>query len=272
MDNRLAFPMYAVNEVDNQALWQAVKQLLAKRGQSVDTLRPGVAQGNLLTHWRDPHLLLSQTCGYPLVTALPEVQTVGRFHYTAPGCEGANYRSFLIARQSDIGHSLADFRGRRVVCNAIDSQSGYHVLCKMVTSLPRNGAFFAQLMISGSHRQSLIDVARGTADLAAIDCVTYALLARHQPHLLASLKIVQHSPPAPGLPLITAAGTAPETLATLRAALKELVSAAEFSEVCRAMMIGGYSDVTRSAYRMLLDWRNEAAEKGVTTLSSQQVT
>lgn len=130
MSERLAFPMYAVNDEDTQALWRAVRQLLAARGVvEEDTLSYQVPE-DLLTHWRHPALLLSQTCGYPLMTRLPAVQTVGCFHYSAPGCEGRNYRSLLAVREVDGGQTLADFRGRRVACNSPDSQSGYNVLLK----------------------------------------------------------------------------------------------------------------------------------------------
>lgn len=40
-------------------------------------------------------------------------------------------------------------------------------------------------MFSGSHRQSLRELQQENADIAAIDCVTYALLQRHQPQALA---------------------------------------------------------------------------------------
>lgn len=70
MSERLAFPMYAVNDEDTQALWRAVRQLLAARGVvEEDTLSYQVPE-DLLTHWRHPALLLSQTCGYPLMTRL----------------------------------------------------------------------------------------------------------------------------------------------------------------------------------------------------------
>lgn len=84
MSERLAFPMYAVNDEDTQALWRAVRQLLAARGVvDEDTLSYQVPE-DLLIHWRHPALLLSQTCGYPLMTRLPAAQTVGCFHYSAP--------------------------------------------------------------------------------------------------------------------------------------------------------------------------------------------
>ncbi|MBF2789275.1 MULTISPECIES: phosphate/phosphite/phosphonate ABC transporter substrate-binding protein [Enterobacter] len=250
MSNLLAFPMYAVDRADTRALWLAVKGLLAARGVSVDR-DPGWPESDLLTHWKQPALILSQTCGYPLVTQLPDVQVVGCFHYAAPGCEGSQYRSFLVVREEDGHLTLADFRGRRAVCNSADSQSGYNALRKIVTSLASGGPFFAQTSFSGSHRQSLIDVKRGAGDIAAIDCVTWALLQRHEPERLAGLAIIDHTPLTPGLPLIASPNTSPETLNAIRDALHELVDAPEYREVRDAVLIDGFSVVTREAYASL---------------------
>ena len=266
MSERLAFPMYAVNDEDTQALWRAVQQLLAARGVvEEDTLSYQVPE-DLLTHWRHPALLLSQTCGYPLMTRLPAVQTVGCFHYSAPGCEGRNYRSLLAVREADGDQTLADFRGRRVACNSPDSQSGYNVLLKMVAPLSRDGRFFSAVAFSGSHRQSLRELQQGTADIAAIDCVTWALLQRHQPEALAGLAVIARSPLAPGLPLITSATTSAATLGLLREALQQLVSDERYRPLCEALFICGYSDMRRADYQPLLAWRDEAAARGVVRL------
>ena len=155
MAERMTFPMYAIHRQQTQALWQAVQSLLAERGVMVAGDPPADDPEDLLAHWRQPRLLLSQTCGYPLVTQLPEVQTVGCFHYAAPGCEGRRYRSLLVVREADSHRMLADFFGRRAVCNAEHSQSGYNVLRKMVAPLSRQGRFFSAVVFSGSHRQSL---------------------------------------------------------------------------------------------------------------------
>lgn len=53
-------------------------------------------------------------------------------------------------------------------------------------------------MFSGSHRQSLRELQQENADIAAIDCVTYALLQRHQPQALAGLVAIGWSPAARG--------------------------------------------------------------------------
>jgi len=266
MINLLAFPMYAVNRADNEVLTSCVRALLDKHGVPTGDFLSGWPQDNLLSHWRHPHLLLSQTCGFPLMTQLPQVQTVGCFHYTAPGCDGIHYRSVLVARATDSHQTLADFRGKRVACNARESQSGYNVLLKMVASLDHPAPFFKRVVISGSHRQSLREIKRGAADIAAIDCITWALLKRHEPELIDGLTVMGESPLAPGLPLITAQSTSSETLSRIRAALNELVSAAHYRQICDDMFIGGFSDVTRQPYSVLLDWRDEAARKGVTQM------
>ncbi len=79
MAERMTFPMYAIHRQQTKALWQAVQSLLDERGVMVAGDPPAADPGDLLAHWRQPTLLLSQTCGYPLVTQLPEVQTVGCF-------------------------------------------------------------------------------------------------------------------------------------------------------------------------------------------------
>ncbi len=266
MSERLAFPMYAVNEEKTRGLWLAVRELLAARGVALEEIRSYAIPEDLLAHWRNPELLLSQTCGYPLVTQLPDAQTVGCFHYSAPGCEGRNYRSLLVAREDDVMLTLADFRGRRVACNAADSQSGYNVLLKMVAPLSRDGRFFSAVVFSGSHRQSLRELQLERADIAAIDCVTWALLQRYQPEALAGLVVIAHGPLAPGLPFITSANSSASTLGLLREALQQLVSDERYRPLCEALFICGYSDMRRADYQPLLAWREEAAARGVVRL------
>lgn len=248
MSKLMAFPMYDVNRADTDALWRTIQSLLLARSITV----AASPDQDLLSLWQQPDLALSQTCGYPLMTALPDVQVVGCFHYAAPGCEGIHYRSFLVVREEDKHRTLADFRGRRAVCNSPDSQSGYNVLRKKIAPAAVND-YFSSVTFSGSHRQSLVDVGRGAGDIAAIDCVTYALLQRHEPALLAGLAVIERTPLTPGLPLITARQTSPATLQAIRDALNELVNNPEYREVCRAVLIGGFSEVTRQAYYQLLD-------------------
>ncbi|MBR7331604.1 PhnD/SsuA/transferrin family substrate-binding protein, partial [Klebsiella pneumoniae] len=75
----------------------------------------------------------------------------------------------------------------------------------------------------------------------AIDCVTWALLQRHEPERLAGLAVIDRTPLTPGLPLITSHNTSPETLDAIRDALRELVDAPEYREMRDAVLIDGFS-------------------------------
>ncbi|MDJ1000617.1 phosphate ABC transporter substrate-binding protein, partial [Klebsiella pneumoniae] len=56
------------------------------------------------------------------------------------------------------------------------------------------------------------------------------------------------------------------TLNSLREALQQLVSDARYRSLCDALLICGYSDMSREAYAPLLAWRDEAAALGVSQL------
>lgn len=233
-----AFPMYDVHPAGTDALAAAIQ----RRFPDARFQRPT----DLLAHWQRDDLLLSQTCGYPLVTLLPEVQVVGCFHYTAPGCEGINYRSQLVVRQVEAGKTVRDFRGQVAACNSKDSQSGYHALRN---SVRHDDAFFRSIVWTGSHRQSLRALQRGAADIAAIDCVSLALLARYEPQALTGLTVIGETALTPGLPLIASRHISAQTLNALREALTEIAHEAGIAE---PLLIGGFSPASRRDYDVIL--------------------
>jgi len=238
MTGNIAFPMYDVNPAATDTLVAAV----LRRFPDARFQRPA----DLLSHWQDDNLLLSQTCGYPLMTALNEVQVVGCFHYTASGCKGINYRSRLVARQTEAGKRLDDFRGQVAACNSPDSQSGHHALRN---SVGHDDTFFRSIVWTGSHRQSLSALQNGTADIAAIDCVSLALFARYQPQALKGLTVVGETALTPGLPLITSRHTSAQTLNALREVLREIAGEAE---ITAPLLIGGFSPASRRDYDVIL--------------------
>jgi len=63
-------------------------------------------------------------------------------------------------------------------------------------------AFQGAVIDTGSHRASVMAVAAGEAELAAIDAVTWSLLERDSAETR-DLRILQSTRPTPGLPLIT---------------------------------------------------------------------
>ncbi len=261
----ISMPMYGVVREDGEQFWQVLRgQLRLLSGDDFPTrlLWPE----DLLTHWQQPNLLLSQTCGFPLVALLPQVQLIGTFSYAAPGCSGPYYRSFLVVREEDSLTSLSDFRGRRVAFNSTDSQSGYNSLRALIAPLAVDGEFFGFAAESGGHRQSLEFLRHGQADIAAIDCVTLELLRRYRPQELEGLSIIGETAAAPGLPLITSATTAPETLNLLRLALLEVVADPQNYQLCERLLIDNFTVLPRGEYQIIEQMKEQAWRHGVTRL------
>ena len=68
-----SLPMYLVTPLAVNQLWDWLKQdLIQQLGNSYQQLALGdlMSPDNLHTHWQEPSLLVSQTCGYPLMTEL----------------------------------------------------------------------------------------------------------------------------------------------------------------------------------------------------------
>jgi ABC-type phosphate/phosphonate transport system substrate-binding protein len=259
-----SLPMYDLPMLRRatDAWWAGIARALRREGVAdvpdrLDRERDRAAQ------WRDPALLLSQTCGYPLrhafADALRPVATPG---YAAPGCDGPRYCSLLVVPADHPARGLADLRGGRVAYNAADSQSGYNVLRAMLAPLADGAAFFGSTLATGSHNASLARVAAGEADLASIDCVTHALLARHQPDALAGTRVLQRSPQAPGLPYVTRAAADADLLQRLRAGLAAALADPDLAAVRDDLLLRSFTVIEADGYAAIDAFERDALAAG----------
>ncbi len=249
------------------AWWQGLRRTLGAEG--LEDLPPRLARPTdhkaLLT---SPELLLAQTCGYPLTHALAgRVVLVATPAYAASGCVGPTYVSHLIVPADSTFGTMADLRGRVAAVNGWDSQSGMSALRHAVAPLARDGRFFADIVVSGSHVQSIAKVAAGDADVAAIDCVTYALIEKYDPALLSAVRILDRSAPAPGLPYVTRGGAKPELVQRLRAGLARAVADPALVDVRANLLIADIAVLDLPAYDRILEMETAAAEAGYARLN-----
>jgi ABC-type phosphate/phosphonate transport system substrate-binding protein len=249
--------MYVAPELIHQANERWLARILEHLGET----RRDAAGLSLPDQWLSPHLLLTQTCGYPLMTALRgKVRVLGRPRYELPDSSGGNHCSLILGRIDDARPTLADFRGSRGVINGQDSNSGMNLLRHRLAPLQRDGRFFAQVGISGSHRESLRWLREDLADLAAIDSVTFAYLARHAAEEVAGLRVIARSALSPALPFITAATVgeeqAEELLRVMNLALRELPQVAETLGLPEVL------PANESDYQVVLDYQREAETLG----------
>ena len=257
---QVSLPMYWVPNVAVQVFWSAIaKRLQELHGLSVaPTL---TAPLDLHAHWRDPELLLSQTCGYPLSTILHDkVQVLGTFAYDAPGAQGIACRSQMIVQSHDPRTTLSQFAGSTFAFNAKDSQSGFNAPRAWIAGQRLAGLsqplqqqpFFTTMLETGSHRASIEAVLQAGADIASIDCVTLALWRSAHPDLAGNIRVLAQTDPYPGLPLITGLTTPATVVLALRESLKAVATEARYAALRAPLRITGFEANSLSDYGVCL--------------------
>lgn len=256
---------HPAQQAANDALWAAIRASLAQRGvDAPDRLDRGRSPE---AAWRDPSLLLAQACGYPLVTD-PELdlRVVGVPTYAVPGCAPGLHFSHIVARRDDARRRIADFRGARAAVNATTSNTGYNLFRAAIAGSAGCGPMFEAVVETGSHRASVARIRSGDADIAAIDAVTWAALARFEPDCVAALRIVERTPASPTLPFVTGRGTSRETLAALRAALTAVATDATLASAREALFLTAVVPASIHRFVALRRFEQEASDAGYARL------
>ena len=259
-----SLPMYDLAEIRSHTdrLWAAIAQELHGLGVTgtPDTLERPVEHHDC---WRAPGLLLSQSCGYPVASGLRgALRVVATPHYAAAGCDGLRYSSAVVVRASNRAATLDALRGAVCAFNGRDSQSGYNALRAQIAPLAEGGHFFGATIETGAHGASIEAVRSGRADVCAVDCVTWALLARYRPSSLSGLAVLVHTGPAPGLPFVTAGECSDTDVETIRRALALAFTRPDLAHTREALFITGVSPSTLDTYEPLLAMERTAVALG----------
>lgn len=266
-DWRLALPMYNVTpELARgwESLLGVVVQALRRRGWS-GSMDIVPVPDDLVAFWCADDLLLSQACGYPLVTLLGDaVQVLAAPVFDLPGCEGIHYCSLIVVRKNGAS-DLEGLRGSVAAINQEHSQSGMNMLRHTFAPLAHAGRFFGRVQVAGSHLASMAMVQSGAADVAAIDCVTYALAERHAPQLVAGLRVLQRSVSAPGLPFIASRVLSEPQLQDLREVLQGLSSTAP--QLLAQLSLRALRPITLDDYRPISEQIRFAVERAYAVLA-----
>ena len=265
---KVALPMYNVSDAVTcgyDLLLDALIGILQRNGWH-EPIEKVHAPADLPGFWQRPDLLLSQTCGYPYMTRFQ-----GRVHLLATpcfdfsGCRGADYSSVIVVRaDSGIG-TLEDARGGVAAVNEMDSNSGMNLLRHAVAPLARDGRFFRDVRISGAHLASLAMLRDGNADIAAIDCITYAYVQQHRPETVEALRILQFTAWTPGLPFIASSTLTDERLRRLHAALSELAEC--HADLLQPLHITRFAHCSDADYAKVLRLEREAQSLGYPCLA-----
>ena len=265
MDRIASLPMYDIPEAQRatDALWAALRQAFRREGVA-DVPERLTRDLPVVSQWGAPNLFFSQCCGYDIVFGFPSVlELLGVPRYAdETGCSDLGYRSNVIVPEESSVRALADLRGAICAVNGFNSYSGTGSLRALVAPLSCDGRFFGGVKVSGAHVRSIAMVRAGEADVAAIDCVTYALLRRYRPESLAGTRILQPTDPVPPPPYVTSRDYPPDTVARLQSALVSVLDRTPRPAFCDALFIDGVTLAPLSVYAKILTQDEIALGRG----------
>ena len=247
--------MYAFSalEAANQALWDRVRAGVA------DTPETLTNHPYNLDHIA-PDTVFAQTCGYPLFRSLRgQAVMLGIPRYAFEGCEAATHRGAFIVRADDPARKLAAMRGKVFGCNADYSNTGMNLPRLSLARVAGGPRFFSHVQRTGSHHESLRQLARGLIDLCSVDCVTWGLLQRHMPEVTAGLRVLDWTELSPCLPFVTSVAT-PHPLAAG-------ISANLLGQTEPGLGLVDVGPPDLAAYAVLADYEREAIEQGYPVLA-----
>ncbi len=259
--------MYAPND-DVKNAWQALFDLFYSFAELSTACAQGLVFDTDESVLRDPGLLIGHTCGYPLMTQLRDaVLPFCLPCFDLPGVDGKLYCSqFVVPADSDID-SLRQCRGKAVAVNNSNSNSGMNVLRHALAKMGAAPGFFSHVEMTGEHLASLEAVAANRAQLAAIDCVTYQLVADRNPQLVSKLRVIGYSAQTCGLPFVVPASRYTERrcevyLNALNQALARLPA-----DSAKILHLDRFESVTLEDYQSIIELENFAIDKGYAQLN-----
>jgi ABC-type phosphate/phosphonate transport system substrate-binding protein len=245
----------------NDRIWQGIRDRLRGAGyEAPDALDREIAYHDI---WLKPDLVLAQTCGYPYVSLLKgKVKLVATPVFGFPGGQGTERVSFIVVREASPAQSLEDLRGKVAAVNDWGSNSGMNLFRAAVMPLAKGGKFFSEIRISGGHVFSIKAIQEGQADAAAIDTVTWGMIAKHEADRLKGVRILADSPSGPGLPYITRLSASDAEVAALREAIAATIADPAYADAAEALGLKGIEVLGDADYDRLDAYRREAERLG----------
>jgi len=223
----------------NQEFFSKISEELIKN--NILAPRALVTVKDQLKLWKSKDLFLSQTCGLPYKLFLKDkVTLIGTLDYNIEGCQPGYYNSVFIVKKENIDKTLANLSRSKFAVNEYHSLSGWAAPQNYLRKLKLK---FNNVIISGSHRNSAKMVSEGMADIASIDAVSFKFIKAYD-NFSHNLRVIDVTPPAPGLPLITYKGA---NKSVFFSAVENAIHAMD-SLSRQKLMIKGITSITKAEY------------------------
>ena len=263
-----SLPMYNIPEIRNasSSLWNGIAKYLRLEG--VENV-PDQLIFNQTLHdlWSNPNLIFSQCCGYDVVRRFENTLTpLVVPHFDVDACADGEYSSLVVVSEDCQYDDVLEMYGTVAAINGSESHSGMSSLRQLVASRNKNGRFFNAVKISGAHVKSLSMLRHREADVAAIDCVTYALLSVYKPKTLVGTRVLGRTHHSPAPPYVTRTDYGSTMAERMRTALLRAFEDPVTTSARQALFLKKFKRVDIATYHKISDVEEYAVNLGYPVL------
>ncbi len=202
----------------------------------------------LSTFLREKPTAFGWTCGAPYVEdARRDQQQL----VSVPLFKGQPlYHSLIITPLKNSGKKLTDFKNRIFVYSDPRSNSGY--LAPSVQLLAQGiemEKHFSLMINSGNHKNSIISLLNGLADVAAIDEYIWVEYIKKHPQTLLVLHEIERTGPYPFTPVVAGKNASQATIKKVREVLTHMSSDRQGKLILKNIGMDGFVNKPASFYR-----------------------
>ena len=261
--------MYAVAPGAERA-WRLFLEALAARAGVPLKYVPHLFPEKLSELWARPDLGAAFVCGWPHLREGGVKQVLAAPVPAEEWAQGhALYRSVFVVRADSPWNTLEDSFGYRLAYTIGDSHSGYNAPRRHLMRWRKAGAPPLYGDVRGpavTPRRAIEAVAAGEADITAIDSYCHALMARHEPELMRTTRVLAATEPTQIPSLMASPGADIAAVNALRGALLAFNSRDD-AALLEPLCITGFATVEASGYGVTEQWAREAAAAGFETIA-----
>ncbi len=214
--------------------------------------------------WDRPDLGAAFMCGWPYARRNFVPRLVAAPIPAAPRYGGRPvYFTDLIVRADSHYHTLADTFGRRLAYTALGSHSGFNAQrFHLATHYPGGKHYGPWVGPFTTPRKVVEAILAGEADVGPLDSFAHDLMLRHESALMAGIRSVESTDPAP-MPSLIASPEAPtEVIQRLRAALLSVGHRPDLADLRDELRLAGFGLMQPSDYQVTLDRAAKAEAAG----------
>ena len=234
-------------------LWDQLFHWLADRSGVELEVIAHAAPAPLSELWARPDMGAVFMCGFPFSQLSPaeRPQPLAAPVSLADWANGQPVYASQIVAARDKQLTEADLATARWGWTVRDSQSGYNAPREFFAMLA-NRPSAAQTVGSLLNPRGVVDAIRSdTIDVGAIDAYAFQLMAMHEPDMIAPLRIVATTKPAPFPLLVAARQQSADIVDALRAALLGAHQDTEGSDILASLGLSAFAKPDVAAYDQL---------------------